>query len=435
MAKAKKTDDSTPKKATPPAKSGDAAKSPKPAKAAPKAAAKPKAETAAPGAKAPAAKPRATKAAAPAKAPRAVEPTSQKKTRKAAASEPKPASSRPRRAPVVEVVRSQKEDSSVATAISTAELLAVEQDTRDLPHEYGDTKVVLLTRDPEWVFVYWEINNSSRSKFGIERGRHNRQLMLRVFESIRGNNHTPHYDVEVNDLQSSWYLKVRESTDRVRVALGLYDSTGAFQTIAESNEARLPRLGIAEESDVEFAEINDEVYNQIVQLSGGVRIGERLGSDDFLKGLQQRILQSLYEGPVSSGLSSGGVFNWSSGALSSGVLGGASSYLLPSSFFSEMVTGAGGEQNLKVAGVERRDFWLEVGVDVIVYGATQPDASVKFMGKPIQLTRDGTFRIRMVLPDTAIEFPVEATSADRKETRKVKPVVTRTTEGDPRKPA
>ena len=71
---------------------------------------------------------------------------------------------------------------------------------------------------------------------------------------------------------------------------------------------------------------------------------------------------------------------------------------------------------------------------MIVYGATEPDAKVKFMGQEIRLTQDGTFRVRMVLPDTTIEFPVDATSADGEQKRGVKPVVQRWTEGDPKKP-
>ena len=27
----------------------------------------------------------------------------------------------------------------------------------DFPHSYGDSKIVLLVRDPLWIFAYWEI--------------------------------------------------------------------------------------------------------------------------------------------------------------------------------------------------------------------------------------------------------------------------------------
>ena len=344
----------------------------------------------------------------------------------------------PAKNPAVKAPAASRKKPAVATSDAPREaMLALETENRELPHEYGDTKIVLMTRDPEWMFVYWEISQAARRKFGIERGRHTRPLVLRVSERVSGNGYAPSYDVEINDhATSSWYLRIKSPLAAVRVSVGIYDEKAGFREIATSREVQLPRLGLAEESDIEFAEINDEVYGQIVKLSGGAHVADRPSApgDDFLRGVQQRIIQTLYEGPFSSGggLSSGALY--SSGSffgLSSGLLGGSSSFMLPSSFASA----AGGEESLKRPKGNSTDFWLEVGVDVIVYGATRPDAKVRFMGQDINLTPDGTFRIRMVLPDTSVEFPVEATSADGKELRKVKPVVRRHTEGDPHKPA
>jgi hypothetical protein len=313
----------------------------------------------------------------------------------------------------------------------------VEQRERELPLEYGDTKVVLLTRDPEWIFAYWEINTSTRKKFGLQRGAHTKSLALRVY-TLSSHSHIPTFDVPVNDYTSSWYIRVPRGGSRFRVDLGTYDAQGGFVTVASSNELELPRMEIADSNDVEFAEINDEIYHQIVQLSGGVKLKERLGSDEFLRSLQQRVFETITGGALSSaGLSSGSFFGLSSGVLSSGAFG-LSSGLLSSAALSSaglFSAGVGGEGMLHTASKERRsDFWLEVGVDVIVYGATEPDAKVTFMGQEIRLTPDGTFRVRMVLPDTTIEFPIDAVSADGEHRRAVKPVVKRHTEGDPRKP-
>ncbi len=327
---------------------------------------------------------------------------------------------------------------SAKTAVPRIPQAAVVEDK--LPHEYGRTKIVLLLRDPEWLFAYWEIDAETRRSAGIVRGKHERKLVLRVYEDGPNSALSPYFDIEASDETSSWYIHARNPNSRVTVALGLYDSTGEFREITRSSAVQLPRMGIAESADLQFAEITDEIYGQIVELSGGARIGDRLGSDEFLRSLQSRILESLHEGPLSSGvLSSGEFFGLSSVGLSSGLFsgqfGGASeflsSWLLPSSLSS---IGEGGEDSAK-RGLERdRRFWLEVGVDVIVYGATEPNARVTFMGKPIALTPDGTFRFRMVLPDTEVEFPVEAVSADGAETRRVKPVVKRHTEGNPHEP-
>ncbi len=316
------------------------------------------------------------------------------------------------------------------------ELRRLEEDPRELPLEYGETKVVLLTRDPEWIFAYWEMSPETRKDFGLPRGQHDKHLLLRVYDLAMGQpgQGAEFFDVSINDYTSSWYIRVPKAGTSYAVQLGVVEDDH-FRSIATSNTLHIPRRGISEETDLQFAEIDDEVYQQIVHLSGGVRIGERLGSDEFLRSLQQRVSQALEEGPFgSAGLFSGQMYG-----ISSGLLGGASgefSGVFHEELSSGMLTGGAGEETLRSrAAAPGRDFWLEVGVDVIVYGATEPDAHVSFMGQQVRLTPDGTFRIRMVLPDSTVEFPIEARSASGGEVRKVKPVVTRQTEGDPRKPS
>src|SRR5690606_7733578 len=121
--------------------------------------------------------------------------------------------------------------------------------------------------------------------------KHNRPLILRVSESFVGESGFENrYDIEVSDYTSQHYLTIKDRVRAIRVALGVYDAKGAFKEIATSGETAVPRLGIAQETDVQFATIDDEVYNQIVELSGGAAIGERLGSDEFLRTLQQRVI-------------------------------------------------------------------------------------------------------------------------------------------------
>jgi hypothetical protein len=75
-----------------------------------------------------------------------------------------------------------------------------------------------------------------------------------------------------------------------------------------------------------------------------------------------------------------------------------------------------------------RDFWLVVNCELIVYGATVPDAKVKVQGKAIKLRSDGTFTMRFALPDGKQVIGVEATSNDDIDYRKITPIVTRKTE-------
>ncbi len=408
-----------------------------------KAAAKP----AAPAKAASSAKKKATAAKAPAKkaaAPKKATPAKKTSGRKPAATSKKRTVAKKaaqKLAPLNPSLSPANVSAGPTRHFSPVAFREIEDDERELPLEYDDTKVVAMIRDPEWIFVYWEISNDLREARGLTRGSHERLLCLRVFALTDAEQEVSeeYFDVPVNDYTSSWYVRVPMAADWYRIELGTIED-GEFVTIALSNSVGIPRRQIADETGAEFAEINDEIFGQIVELSGGLQIRERLGSDEFLKSLQQRVFNNLSEGPFSSaGLTSSSLF----GGLSSGAMYGLSS-AVPSSWVLSSSSMVGGSSSYMVDQQEsvthrkvdkQRGFWLEVGVDVIVYGATEPDAKVSFMGREIQLTPDGTFRFRMVLPDSEIQFPIEAVSSDGEETRRVKPVVERHTEGDPHKPA
>jgi hypothetical protein len=66
-----------------------------------------------------------------------------------------------------------------------------------------------------------------------------------------------------------------------------------------------------------------------------------------------------------------------------------------------------------------RKFWLVADAELIVYGATEPDATVTIGGRKIQLKPDGTFRFHMAFPDGNIDFPIFAVAADGEQNREI----------------
>jgi hypothetical protein len=66
----------------------------------------------------------------------------------------------------------------------------------------------------------------------------------------------------------------------------------------------------------------------------------------------------------------------------------------------------------------RKGFWFNVNAELIIYGATEPDARVTIGGRPIKLRPDGTFSYRFALPDGYYDLPAEATSADNTDSRR-----------------
>jgi hypothetical protein len=48
---------------------------------------------------------------------------------------------------------------------------------------------------------------------------------------------------------------------------------------------------------------------------------------------------------------------------------------------------------------ERKGLWFNVNAELIIYGATNPNAQVTVAGRPIKLRPDGTFTCHFALPD------------------------------------
>ncbi|MBU6411011.1 MAG: hypothetical protein KGR98_11555, partial [Verrucomicrobia bacterium] len=64
-------------------------------------------------------------------------------------------------------------------------------------------------------------------------------------------------------------------------------------------------------------------------------------------------------------------------------------------------------------GMEQaKGFWFNVNAELIIYGATEPDATVTLGGHAIKLRGDGTFSYRFSLPDGNYDLPAVAVSAD-----------------------
>jgi hypothetical protein len=57
-------------------------------------------------------------------------------------------------------------------------------------------------------------------------------------------------------------------------------------------------------------------------------------------------------------------------------------------------------------------FWFNVNAELVIYGATDPEASVTIGGRPVSLRPDGTFSCRCSLPDGEHAVTVSAMSTE-----------------------
>jgi len=257
------------------------------------------------------------------------------------------------------------------------------------PRVYGDTKIVLLVRDPWWLHAYWEVNREKEKEIRRMLGDDvyaRSKYILRVYDitdiEFDGTNAHSYFDIEITPGADNWYIEVGKPNRTWCVDLGIFTPEKKFFLVCRSNIVRTPRFGMSEITDEEWMSLEED-YWKLYGVAGGFGLGS---SPIKIK----RAFKRRFKEEISSGA--------------------------PWSLFSFM------ERK------KERKFWLVVNTELIVYGATEPDATVTVQGKPIKLRNDGTFTLRFALPDGTQYIPVEATSRDGVDKRRITPIVSRRTE-------
>ena len=254
---------------------------------------------------------------------------------------------------------------------------------QELPSSYDQDRIVLQVRDPHWLHSYWELRAQTveaiKNKLGDDFYRSKK--VLRVYDvsniMFNGSNANRFFDIVVNDFTNGWYIDTAGPGRCWCVDLGLLLPDGRFITIIRSNVVTTPLDGPSWVTDEEWM-IPDDLFARLYGMGFGLGRSSPVGG-----AWQERIKQGLF----SSGLSSSPVKK----------------------------------------EIKERSFWMKVDCELIVYGATEPDAKVTVQGIPIKLRTDGTFTLRYYLPDGKQVIPVKAASADKLEERTITPTVIRET--------
>jgi hypothetical protein len=92
---------------------------------------------------------------------------------------------------------------------------------------------------------------------------------------------------------------------------------------------------------------------------------------------------------------------------------------------SPMVTRYGSGAPGFIAAAQELRF--EVDAEMIIYGVTNPDTHVSLRGEPVRIRPDGTFTVRMSLPNQRQVIPVVASAANGAEQRTIVLAVERNT--------
>jgi hypothetical protein len=306
-----------------------------------------------------------------------------------------------------------------------------------LPEAYGTGQLLLTARDPHWLYAHWDLTRDQQVHYNsLSVDRH---LVLRVY--LREAAGAPLKEVHLHPESRHWFVHVGQGGMRYAADLGYYRPAGHWISVSTSKPTITPPDTLSKDTSIRFGTIPFEVpFEQLLAevkvavsehvplieavqqlrnaghpaLPSSIRITpaewtpaqERalaevvsidtarqvwIGSLEITELLRRQLEQRLGPGP---------------GAPSAA----------PSSWFGAeaAVTSPAGLPTRVV----KREFWFNVNAELIVYGATEPDARVTLGGRTIKLRPDGTFSLRFALPDGRYEILAAATAARGTDTRR-----------------
>ena len=233
----------------------------------------------------------------------------------------------------------------------------------ELPGGYGDNKIILLVRDPYWIYAYWEISEKRIEEIRKEIGGETFEksfACLRVYNVDNWNS----FDIENLGGASNWYINVPACNVSYCVDIGFKTPDGRFIAAARSNVVTTPLDRMSDVIDEKWM-IPD--WDRMYSLSGGFGIGKSSGEIREL--MKKRLKEESSSGWVSS-------------------------------------------MGSPVKKIGERPFWMWAEAELIIYGATEPTATLTVQGRKVDLRPDGTFSLRFALPDAKQVFPIEAVRDD-----------------------
>lgn len=127
-----------------------------------------------------------------------------------------------------------------------------------LPQRYGRDRLVLMARDPNWVYAYWEVTHE-RYKEMYEKHVHHWGLsrpVLRLHDITPGISEARQIDVFLNDEADNWYLNVGRPRHTIVAELGRLFPDNVFQSLVGSNQVTLPAGDLSEEVCLEWAPLD-----------------------------------------------------------------------------------------------------------------------------------------------------------------------------------
>lgn len=312
---------------------------------------------------------------------------------------------------------------------------------QDLPQAYGTGRLLLAARDPHWLYAHWDL---SRDQLQNYNGRSaDGHLVLRIYQDAIGA--TLSNEVHVHPESVNWFVNVAAAGAKYLAELGYYDSEARWKTVSTSGATITPPDSLSEDTSAWFATLPPDL-----QLAELLRVVKTAVNENIplMEALQQLRAMGYQQLPDPQAISAAEWTPEHERALASLInmdairrvwIGSIEiTELIRRKWQQELFSAAApefsrawsgqlfelpssiglGSVSSPFGGAERqKKFWFNINAELIVYGATEPDATVRIGDRQIKLRPDGSFSYRFALPDGKFDLPAAATSADGTDTR------------------
>lgn len=332
---------------------------------------------------------------------------------------------------VQEQVEATKFEVGVAASGYNPSLASVDQGLSDLPGGYGESRIVLLPRDPQWAFTYWDVPNEHKAELRSQGGQ---QIALRLCDAtdIDLNYQAPHsvQEYPCDELAREWHLPIPVSDRDYVIEIGYRTYDGRWLMLARSAQVRIPPTYPSDWIEDYFVTVDwnsDLRSKKIAELVPPARKAAMAVGMVGDVAAPSPIYDKIFE--MAQGTEAMRVAGSLYGSMQQAPMESVTSYMFPSGvgMWALPTASGAGMFSASAAPARPRSFWLVADAELIVYGATEPDATVTIGGKPIQLSADGTFRYQMSFQDGVIDFPIMAVASDGEQNRAIHMKFTRQT--------
>lgn len=323
-------------------------------------------------------------------------------------------------------------------------------DAENLPEAYEHPSITLMPRDPHWIYAFWDV-----SEFAMKQAKEQigplfkkSKFTIRVHDaseiSTSLKKTSLSFDIDIDPKAQGWYVNSSRDNMAYYADFGVRTPRGDFYPIARSNTVLTPRASEGEHRRVSwkkvvenrdaFALVNapepkpQTLENIVLQslaqahrkalplTTQSTRLTEKDVRDYYAAHIEALEKISLLS-PAKNDFSqdSGDKIKNNLSAFENVLIGAQPEGRALETMHDSQKSATFGTPDLGGASdifQNQKTFAFELGTELVVYGKTEPLAEVWMGANKIDVREDGSFSLRLALPEGSVPLDFTARSPD-----------------------